>query len=118
MDKLMLLPYVFIGGGVGASLRWLLSVSAISQGIPIWWATLSVNIIGTLIYFLSVKLLWNDVTWAQSFLRFGILGSLTTFSSFSFEVAHSVKIGQPLQALAIFGLNILAGVLIAIGMLR
>jgi fluoride ion exporter CrcB/FEX len=79
---------------------------------------LLVNILGTLIYFVSVKLLWNDITWSQSFLRFGILGSLTTFSSFSFEVAHSVKTGQPIQACAIFGLNILAGVLIAIGVLR
>ena len=118
MDKLMLLPYVFLGGGLGASIRWALSVTAIGQGMPVWWATLSVNIIGTFIYFLSVKFLWNDVTWAQSFLRFGILGSLTTFSSFSFEVAHSLKTGQPVQAAMIFGLNILAGVLIAIGMLR
>ncbi len=114
----MLFPYVFLGGGLGASLRWLLSVACIGNGMPIWWATLTVNIVGTFIYFLSVKLLWNDITWAQSFLRFGILGSLTTFSSFSFEVAHSIKTGHPIQALTIFGLNILAGVLIAIGMLR
>lgn len=118
MEKLMLLPYVFIGGGLGASLRWFLSVLALGGGMPIWWATLSVNIIGTLIYFISVKLLWSDVTWAQTFLRFGVLGSLTTFSSFSFEVAHSVKTGQHIQALMIFILNILAGVLIAIGVLR
>lgn len=118
MDKLMLLPYVFLGGGIGASLRWFLSVMFIGNGMPIWWATLIVNIVGTLIYFLSVKLLWNDLTWAQSFLRFGILGSLTTFSSFSFEVAHSIKTGHPIQAVTIFSLNVLAGVLIAIGVLR
>ncbi len=114
----MLFPYVFVGGGLGASLRWLLSITFHSSGLPLWWATLIVNILGTFIYFLSVKMMGNDIIWSQSFLRFGILGSLTTFSTFSYEVAYSVKSGQPLQALAIFGLNILAGVLIAIGMLR
>ncbi len=117
-DKLLFLPVVFLGGGLGASFRWLFSLLSIQLGAPLWGATLLVNALGTFIYFLSIKLSANDLLWHQHFLRIGMLGSLTTFSTFSYEVFSAVKSGQHYQAAVIFGLNILTGVIIAVGMIR
>ncbi len=117
-DKLNLLPIVFLGGGLGASFRWLISLASIQMGAPLWGATLFVNTLGTLIYFLSFKFSAADVVWHQHFLRIGLLGSLTTFSTLSYEVFSAVKNGQHIQAAIIFGLNILTGIVIAVGVLR
>lgn len=110
--------FVFLGGGLGATLRY--STSLIFQALQFspWGATLLVNGVGTFLYFLTFKLADGQSLWMANLVRVGILGSLTTFSTFSFEVANAFRSGQPLQAGLIFGLNILTGVLIAIGMLR
>jgi CrcB protein len=118
IDKLAYLPFIFVGGGIGASLRWSVSLVTLELGAPLWGATLFVNGLGTLLYFLSIRFGLNDLTWHQHFLRVGILGSLTTFSTFSYEVFSAAKSGQTMQAAVIFGLNILTGIIIAVGMLR
>jgi CrcB protein len=112
----MSLPYVFIGGGLGASLRWGLALLFKELNFSLWGSTLLVNCLGTAFYFLSLKSPNSDFT--QHLLRFGLFGALTTFSTLSYEVASAVKSGQYGTALAIFFLNIFAGVLIAIGMFR
>ncbi len=116
--SLMVIPYVFIGGGLGACLRFLLSFTFKQLNYKIWIATLLVNILGTLFYFISYKGVNAQSEALQYFFRFGLLGALTTFSTFSFEVAFAMKEGRVYEAAAIFLLNILAGVLIAIGMFR
>jgi len=118
IEKISLLPYVFIGGGLGASLRWFLNLLSGSLSLPLWQATLVANGLGMFIYFLSVKLMWNDPQWNSAFLRIGLLGSLTTFSTWSFEIVTHIQSGQWGRAALIFILNILAGVLIAVGIFR
>ena len=109
---------VFLGGGLGASLRYAAAlIFQMLQWSP-WASTLLVNGLGTFFYFLSLKWGHGQSEWAGPFIRLGLLGSLTTFSTFSFEVANAIKNGQSTQAAAIFFLNILTGVLIAIGMFR
>lgn len=117
-EKLLSFVFVFMGGGVGATLRY--STSLIFQWLQLspWGATLLVNTVGTFIYFLSLKLTQGQSFWMTTFVRLGVLGSLTTFSTFSYEVANAFRSGNPMQAGLIFGLNILTGVLIAIGMFR
>lgn len=116
--SLMAFPYVFIGGGIGACLRFSLSLAFKHLNLQVWVATLLVNLLGTLIYFLSFKGSQSQGEVFQYFLRFGLLGALTTFSTFSFEVASAAKNGRYVEAGLIFFLNILAGVLVAIGMFR
>jgi len=118
VEKLTLFPFVFLGGGLGASFRWITSLISLELGAPLWGATLFVNALGTLCYFLSVKLSPGEALWQHTFLRVGLLGSLTTFSTLSYEVFSAAKNGQYLQASLIFGLNILTGVVIAVGVLR
>ena len=61
------LALVFLGGGIGASMRWLLSASAVRfLGTAFPAGTFAVNLIGC-------------------FLTTGLLGGFTTFSSFALE---------------------------------
>jgi CrcB protein len=117
-EALILFPYVFIGGGIGASLRWGMNLACVSLGFKLWPGTLVVNLAGVILYGLSYKYMEASSAWSQQFIRVGLLGSLTTFSTFSYEVAMSIKQEQYLVALGILLLNIVFGILIAIGLLR
>ncbi|MCL4146398.1 UNVERIFIED_CONTAM: hypothetical protein GTU68_030048 [Idotea baltica] len=102
----------FLGGGIGASLRYL--VSLIIKA-PV--GTLVVNILGCLItgLFLSDKLSFfnealkvsNSITKILIFT--GICGGLTTFSSFTVDSYQLINSDQMLHALAYTGLSILLG---------
>lgn len=110
--------FVFLGGGIGAVLRWSLALLFGQLNFSLWASTLLVNACGTLFYFLSLKSPNGQSEFFQLFLRFGLFGALTTFSTLSFEVASAFKQGQVGQGVMIFSLNVLAGVLIAIGIFR
>lgn len=117
-NQLMAGAFVFLGGGFGAVLRWSTALLFGSFNLSLWQSTLLVNACGTLFYFLSLKGANSQSEFFQLFLRFGLFGALTTFSTLSFEVANAFKQGQISQGILIFTLNILAGVLIAIGIFR
>lgn len=117
-NQLMAGAFVFLGGGIGALLRWSASLLFASFNLNIWYSTLFVNACGSLFYFLSLKGGSSQSEFFQFFLRFGLFGALTTFSTLSFEVANAFKQGQTTQGILIFTLNVLAGVLIAIGVFR
>lgn len=117
IEQLKFGAMVFLGGGFGAVLRWSLAMAGQSMNLSLWYSTLLANILGTLFYFASLRV--NGAPeFYQFFLRFGLFGALTTFSTLSYEVASAVKQGNYQQAILIFTLNILAGVLVAIGMFR
>jgi fluoride ion exporter CrcB/FEX len=99
-------------------LRFGASLLFASFNASFWVSTLMVNGLGTLLYFASLKVPAAQSEMMSFFIRFGVLGALTTFSTLSFEVASAFRSGQFVTAGLIFGLNILTGVLIAIGMLR
>jgi len=106
--------YIAAGGALGAVLRY--SVSGWSHRLlpgifP--WGTLVVNLAGSLV----IGMLWAlfEVTVvsqnARLFLFMGLLGSFTTFSTFSLEGFHMIRDGE-------FGYllwNILLNVVLGIG---
>jgi CrcB protein len=88
---------VFIGGGLGACLRWGLSLllNPVSQVVPL--GTLAVNLIGGYLIgvaaaFFALRGLPQEL---QLFAITGILGGFTTFSAFSNEVVALVAEGRP-----------------------
>lgn len=104
--------YVFIGGGIGAILRYiiqLLNGKTLSNGFPI--ATLAVNVIGCLVIGIlagmALKLKWNEQV--VLFIFTGLLGGFTTFSSFSLEFVQLMKNNQSGMALIYVGLSNFAG---------
>jgi len=97
--------YVFLGGGIGSVLRFLIAKLFPFQASSFPWATLLSNVIATLILAIVVIQFKESEKWVsiQPFIVVGICGGLSTFSTFSFENYQLLQQGQ----LAIVGLNIL-----------
>jgi CrcB protein len=102
---------VFVGGGIGASGRYLLSGVAHRVGgtgsFPI--GTLVVNVlgcflIGVLMAAMEERFLANPSL--RLFLTIGILGGFTTFSSFSYESLALLRDGEAFLGLANVGANL------------
>lgn len=91
---------VFIGGGIGATLRFFASVTAKKFFINPIFATFFVNIIGCFLigYIFSYTLNKTDIInpTLKLFITVGILGGLTTFSTFNLEVFELIKSGKML----------------------
>ena len=102
------------GGAIGALLRYWTSVavhSRLGSGFP--YGTLVVNVIGSLLMgFLYIWLLERMSVGpaVRAFLTIGLLGALTTFSTFSVETLALLESGQPTKA----ALNVLLSVVICI----
>ena len=92
MQKLF---YVGIGGFIGAALRYLISSKVISDTIP--WGTLLVNVIGGVLIGLIMQLCLSTDYISPNmklFLTTGVLGGLTTFSTFSYETMSLFNSGD------------------------
>ena len=88
---------VAAGGGLGTVLRYLVFVLFEKQhgsGFP--WATLTVNIVGSLI----IGFLWGifDKMYISPGIRMlifvGLLGGFTTFSTFAFDILSLMREGE------------------------
>ncbi|WP_438991630.1 fluoride efflux transporter CrcB [Lentibacter sp.] len=88
--------HVALGGALGASARYLVGVGAVrllGHGFP--WATLVVNVIGSLAMgALVVLLAQKDATRLAPLLMTGLLGGFTTFSAFSLDAVTLYERGQ------------------------
>jgi fluoride exporter len=100
MDYLL----VFVGGGIGASLRYTINVACarcISTTFP--WGTLIINVTGSIVMGLIAGYLAFKGEASQPwrlFLMTGILGGYTTFSAFSLDTALLYERGEIGLALA------------------
>ena len=88
-DKLMLnkLFFVFIGGGIGSGLRYVINVYTLQTNYP-QSGTLFVNIFGSFLFGIFFVFFQNKTPIINVFLLTGVLGGFTTFSQFSFDIVQ------------------------------
>jgi len=110
------LPYLWISAGavLGANLRYLtgrLMAQALGTGFP--YGTFVVNVVGCflagLFGLLVAHRLVDRPEVVRQFMVIGFLGSLTTFSSFSYETLALAQDGALARAAANVALSLTAG---------
>ena len=103
---------VAIGSGLGGVLRYLVPCwIGAAKGFP--WATLTVNVVGSLLIGLISGLLarhgGSAAETIRAFAVVGFCGGFTTFSTFSNETFRLIESSQWLSAAAYVSLSVLAG---------
>ena len=88
---------VAVGGAIGAVARGLVGEIVVASGFDPLWATVFVNVTGSL--FLGFLVAWHTGRSRSSplaipFAGVGILGAFTTFSLFSAEVFELLRTGD------------------------
>ena len=106
---------VFIGGGTGSALRYLVGkiFNSTTQGYP--WGTFSVNIIGSLMIGVLMGMVLKNSSLSENqtlLLVTGFCGGFTTFSAFTYENQMFLKEGDLtnffIYTLGSIGLGLLA----------
>ncbi len=106
---------VFIGGGTGSALRYLVGkiFNSTTQGNP--WGTFSVNIIGSLMIGVLMGMVLKNSSLSENqtlLLVTGFCGGFTTFSAFAYENQIFLKEGDLtnffIYTLGSIGLGLLA----------
>jgi CrcB protein len=127
---------VFLGAGMGGSLRHAVNRAALPFGWSFPWGTFGINVIGSLAMGLvagwfafrvgggqHLGVITRDVSGQQLrlFLTTGLLGGFTTFSAFSLEAVLLWERGRAASAAAYVGGSVvlsLAALLIGVALMR
>ena len=109
------------GSFIGGAARYLVSLAmkGIGKDVPFPWATLAVNLAGSLMIGLLWGILTRNATETTSwglFLTVGLCGGFTTFSTFSKEALTMLQTGQTWGFATYIALSVIAGIaLVALG---
>jgi len=116
-SQILASSYVALGGAIGALLRY-----QTGRWMTLWlgpntvtafpWATLTVNVLGSLAMGLLAGFLARHGQGGEQwrlFLGVGVLGGFTTFSAFSLELMLLIERGQAAQGLIYAAVSVLAG---------
>ncbi|BAS45793.1 camphor resistance protein CrcB [Staphylococcus schleiferi] len=104
--------YIFIGGAIGALLRWQISFIPVDSQFPI--GTLLANLIGAMGmgYFTRLSTKWFiQHPQIKQGITTGFLGALTTFSTFQFELVYLAEYGHFLILLSYALISYCCGIL-------
>lgn len=107
--------YVGIGGFIGAAIRYLVTLQSskiINSNIPL--GTLIVNVVGGFLIGMIMELSMSTNLISPNmrlFLTTGIMGGLTTFSTFSYETIGLINDGRYILGIS----NVLLNVFLSIG---
>jgi CrcB protein len=88
---------VFLGGGLGSVLRYLISRALNITGFPFPLGTFAVNIVGSLLLGFVLGLALKSGQLSNNtvlFMATGFCGGFTTFSTFAFENQQLLKSGD------------------------
>ena len=111
MERMMNILVVGVGGFLGSVLRYLVALWTQAKGWTAFpWATLIVNIVGCFLItlILTVAAAVTMRTNLRLFLTTGIMGGLTTYSTFDYETTKFFQNGAPLSAFANIGATFVA----------
>ena len=100
---------VATGGALGAILRYLLTIISKSMFASSIYGTVSVNILGSFLigYFITSNLGNNlSENFVKFFLIIGLLGSFTTFSTFSYEVVELINSKKYISSFSYISISI------------
>lgn len=102
--------WVFVGGGIGATVRWWLAALA-----PAPWGTVGVNVLGSA---LLAGLLHPQVGLSDPMrllLCTGMMGGFTTYSTFNFDVLAALQAGNVGQAMTTIVVTVITCLLAGLG---
>lgn len=108
MTKLLL---VFMGGGLGAMSRFLVTTALAGKLGNFPLGTLAANVFGSLLMGLVIGILAGRADSIRLFVAVGFLGGFTTFSSFSAETLALIQGGQIFAAAANVIVSVVAGLI-------
>ncbi len=113
-DAWVRIAAVAIGGALGSVARYLVGVWLVAlwgERFPL--ATLLVNVAGCFALGLLMHEAWAPATRHASLwhagVTVGLLGGLTTFSTFGYQTVRHLDAGEPVLALANVALNLVLG---------
>lgn len=91
------------GGALGAVLRYLFNMVAVAiAGEAFPWGTLCVNVLGSFLMGVAVSIFshyWTPPDDVRAFVMVGLLGSFTTFSTYSVDMIGLWSRGETFSAL-------------------
>ena len=104
---------VALGGGIGACLRYLIGLIPLKEPFVFPVKTLVINLLGCFVIGLVASLAVKNSSLSSKlvlFVKTGLCGGFTTFSTFALETETLIKTGQSGLAILYVALSVVAGV--------